>query len=184
MTTDLQPPENFDGDVYWYRRLPSHPRPGFEAAARDFRDAVAKDLGLTELYPEIVWYDPMEHFEAATKWLAATREHPNAGWDINDNPFTTPVDVFRFPKQEAETAVHGGFTPNNGPNLIGILAAQPPDLVFECIAHECVHVRQNEREGRGWRMENLSKAETEAWEYQRQSKCRFRQYFETLQSSK
>jgi hypothetical protein len=183
MTTDCEPVEHFDGDVYWYRRLPSHPQPRFVTAAKNFRDAVAKDLGLCEPYPDIAWYEPIDHVEAATAWSTATLEYPNAGWGINDNPFTTPVNIFRFPKNEQEAAIHGGYTHKDGPRLIGILTKQPSDLVFECIAHECVHVRQDDREGLGWRLENILQAETEAWAYQDQARSRFFHYFENITPS-
>jgi hypothetical protein len=180
MTADFQPAENFDGDVYWYRRLRNHSRPLFEAAAKDFRDAVAKDLGLLEPYPEIVWYAPMDYVEAETKWEAATREHPNASWAVDDNPFITPVDVFRFDKRESEAVVHGGYTHKDGPRLIGIMTEQPAEQIFECIAHECVHVHQDDREGPGWRMNNIGEADAEAWDYQSHVKSRFPDHFENI----
>lgn len=100
-----------------------------------------------------MWYEPMDHLEAAEKWSAATYEHPDVGWGINDNPFTTPVDVFRFPKEECEEVVHGGYTHKDGPRLIGILIEQSGEQVFGSIAHECVHVQQDDIKGPGcgWR---------------------------------
>lgn len=155
--------ENLDKEiyVYWFRRLPAHPSHEFGKLAASFRDVVAKHLGLARPYPEIVWFRPEDPRIAEQEFLEAMRKQRGLGWRTEDNPFILPCECFRFPQETGEREIFWGYTPREQQRLIGIATECPRGSVLWTIAHECVHVLQDQLRP-GWRAEHREDAEAEA----------------------
>jgi len=168
--------DNCDGFNYWYRRVPFHPDREIETVAVTFRDAVAQDLGLRTPYPLIIWYAPDNRYIASQKWLDAYHQAPHLDWSPEQNPFLSPCENFKFPKEEAHTVTHRGYTHRDGPRVIGILCDLLESETLNAIAHECVHVQQDDNQP-GWRMSNVLEADARAEAYAITAKDRFPRFF-------
>lgn len=174
--------DNCDGFNYWYRRVPCHPDLNIATAAASFKDAVAEDLGLRAPFPSIVWYAPENRHAALKEWLDAYHQAPHLKWGWEENPFTLPCETFKFPKEQAGRTVHRGYTHRDGPRLIGVLCNLPQDDTLSAIAHECVHLQQDDNRP-GWWMDNMREADALAEAYAKAGKDKFPQFFQQTAST-
>jgi hypothetical protein len=60
----------------------------------------------------------------------------------------------------------GGWTPHD-PCHIEIVCTLSERKILESIAHECFHLYQDTRSGRGWRQQNTQDCEAEAYAFQK-----------------
>jgi len=167
--------------VYWFRRLTSHPSPWVGDFAARFRDVVAADLKLSGPYPDIIWFKPEDWVVASQEWQLARSQHPSADWSIIGNPFITPCECFRFEQEMGSPEIFCGYAHRDGPPLIGIAIEPPCCSILDSIAHECIHVRQDQREA-GWRMEHRIESEHEAEAYVGDTHHRFSPWFADFQA--
>jgi hypothetical protein len=175
--------DNCDGFNYWYRRVPTHPDRDIVAVATSFRDAVAEDLLLRAPFPTVVWYAPENWVTAKQEWLDACRQAPHLDWSPEQNPFLSPCEVFKFPKEEAQKVVHRGYTHRDGPCNIGILHGLSKSRMLAAVAHECFHVWQDDNQP-GWRMDNMREADEQAEAYAKTIEDRFPQFFDAGSAGK
>lgn len=171
--------DNCDGDNYWFRILDDHPDPRFGELASAFRDEVCKHLGVAMPFPKIVWFQPAQAESAAREWqkIADANPKPKSDWSPNGNPFNTPSRIFKFPKEQPGLEIFSGYTHRDGPRLIGISVDCPDHSRLEAIAHECVHVLQDDVDP-DWRMGHTSEAEVQADSRVEMIRSEFADWFE------
>ena len=142
---------NFFNQLYWFKRLQSHPKPELDHVIRNLAAEASAELGIE--VPPIGWYEKADFVEALKAWDSSSKA------DLDVDPTVGSCEYFR-----AEGNDHSGYTPFRSATIM-IATDQPETEVLKAVFDECFHIRQDKEHGQGWRKANYEPAEQQAQEF-------------------